>query len=592
MLQFSMRLLEVEVDDDHDHSCFCLTGHACDTGTSSLVLSEEYDNIQTTTNTGITNNQCAKETIYQTSNISTSAFSRTIYHFLLTPLTRWDSARFLHLAVNPTMRDPPRISIEDCSDLTMDNGQENSCQASHSYEDVLFLQSEQSHAFFPFLPLIFRWIANAWIQHLPLSILPPTYEAVVVLAALFWNTTSFIVASMALYYLTLILVGQQSTFISTLSTSSKKERITEETILSLAFQTFLFFCFNPASVFFTAAYSESTFAMCNFVGHAVLAQGMIPTTRGSAVNPTSKNNDNISFRKLVLYSCFALPFWMAASYTRSNGTMQSCWILLLGISLVCSWWRKMSLWKAILGFLHCSLLALMIVLPVFWHDASGYERHCHISTEDEDHVVRPSWCRDLENADEHFSLYGYVQLVHWNVGIFRYYQWKQIPNFLLAAPILILSFAAVVHWIMASWKRYHSETSTDISYPQKVIRWAIASMEDAVPEMKHERRSNATKANMVSGHFYQELLMGPLMLNHYAVLAAISMIGLLIAHVQISTRLICSSCPAIYWFMALCFLGQETGSRMLSFLGKCIPRYCVLYILLGAIMHTNWLPWT
>jgi phosphatidylinositol glycan class V len=258
----------------------------------------------------------------------------------------------------------------------------------------------------------------------------------------------------------------------------------------------------------------------------------------------------------------------------------------------------MSLWKAILGFLHCSLLALMIVLPVVWHDASGYERHCHhISTEDKDHVVRPSWCRrDLENADEHFSLYGHVQLVHWNVGIFRYYQWKQIPNFLLAAPILILSFTAVVHWIMASWERYHLNTSTDISsYPEKVVRWAIASMEDAVPETKHERRSIATNAKMVSGrYFYQELLMGPLMLNHYAVLAAVSMIGLLIAHIQISTRLICSSCPAIYWFMALCFLGrqEETGSRILSFMGKCITRYCVLYILLGAILHSNWLPWT
>ena len=111
---------------------------------------------------------------------------------------------------------------------------------------------------------------------------------------------------------------------------------------------------------------------------------------------------------------------------------------------------------------------------------------------------------------------------------------------------------------MASWKQYYSDTSTDISYLEKVSLWAIASMEDAVPETKHERRSNAINAKMMLGYFYQELLMGPLMLNHCAVSAAVSVIGLLIAHAQISMRLICSSCPAIiYWFIMLCSLDKR-----------------------------------
>ena len=96
----------------------------------------------------------------------------------------------------------------------------------------------------------------------------------------------------------------------------------------------------------------------------------------------------------------------------------------------------MSLWKAILGFLHCSLLALMIALPVFWHDANGYDHHCHTSPEEEDHVVRPSWCRDLENAEEHFSLYGHVQLVHWNVETFDTINGNKYPTFCWLCPFL------------------------------------------------------------------------------------------------------------------------------------------------------------
>ena len=383
--------------------------------------------------------------------------------------------------------------------------------------DDPFLDSEQAHAFFPMFPLMIRRGALFLIQSLPKTFLPPTFEGVLVLSALVINTVSFAIALMCLVDLTLRLT------------------LPNDKAIHVAGMVATLFCMNPASIFFATSYSESFFAMCTFGGYALYTSG---------------------------YFYLAVIPWMAASYTRSNGCLVAAWLLMEGVAVCLQVNRTMM--QRVTSLTCHVLLAVAVVAPAVFHDRAGYHVHCN-------REVQPEWC-DSDMG----SLYAYVQRTHWNVGLFRYFELKQIPNFLLASPILFCSAWGVSRWIRISWKDHMSQYSGrgGIFY---FYQWATRALFRSVVD--------SSPSNCVDN-----ILHGPKMLSHYAVLAAVAMLGLTVAHVQITTRLICSSCPAIYWHMAyLC----DTETRIFGLSARfLICVYLSIFIVIGTILHVNGFPWT
>lgn len=86
-----------------------------------------------------------------------------------------------------------------------------------------------------------------------------------------------------------------------------------------------------------------------------------------------------------------------------------------------------------------------------WHLLTAYIRLCRMASEPAEfcHRIVP-------------NVYPYVQQRYWNVGFLRYYEWKQLPNFFIAAPVLSCSIVGIYRYarlekgILLFWQRSKS----------------------------------------------------------------------------------------------------------------------------------------
>ncbi|NXN80055.1 PIGV mannosyltransferase, partial [Bombycilla garrulus] len=359
-----------------------------------------------------------------------------------------------------------------------------------------------------------------------------------------------------------------------------------------AFLAALLFSLSPAGVFMAAAYSESLFtclalgAMWQLEkGHGWLATLLFSLASGARANGLV----NAGFLLYARGKRFALQLQVAPPPLRK--------LPLLVLRLA-------------------SLAALMcagVFLPFALFQYYAYLRFCGPGTElgqpipepllqlarDKGYRVvgtggaEPPWC-----SQRFPVVYSYIQDTYWNVGFLRYFELRQIPNFLLALPVALLSSWAA--WTYISTNPRHCLT------------------------LGLERRRSEEKGKARDG------FCGPAAFVYVVHSSALLVFGFFCMHVQVLTRFLGSSSPILYWFSAHLLQEHEpllwsTGTdnptsgkplrgkspsscgkgtsdnpvvrlllnwRSLTPLSKSILGFFLGYWLLGLILHCNFLPWT
>ncbi|ETK86254.1 hypothetical protein F441_09246 [Phytophthora nicotianae CJ01A1] len=366
---------------------------------------------------------------------------------------------------------------------------------------------EHFHAFFPLYPLLARWFAR---------LLPLETSAAVIISGWLISNVSFVLAALFLYRLGCVVLRDEV----------------------VARRAAYLFCVAPSSIFMSAVYSESLMCLLSFSGMYFLAR------HAQAVKTRR------SFRDLVL--C-ALLFG-AASATRSNGILLSLFIA----------WHRVTVSPPprevfrFLGFwIRTAALGVLAIGPQLVYFVTSMLPYCpslvrrfgwEVSGTGE--VEDRSWCFDA--VPNLTAMYTFVQSEYWNVGLFRYYELKQLPNFILAAPILVLSLHALHGYFRGN----------------------------VVPG----------KSIVTQGHGWRGTALTP----YYVHWLFMVINALLVAHIQVTTRLLCA-CPPLFWHPASLMCDstvKRKSSTVLTRYGRLVVGYFLLFTVLGSVLFPSFYPWT
>ncbi|KAJ5070543.1 gpi mannosyltransferase 2 [Anaeramoeba ignava] len=367
-------------------------------------------------------------------------------------------------------------------------------------------ENEQSFAFYPLYPILINQTSkfiSFLQQNLPFSF--EFLENPEFLAGVLISNLSNILAAILMFKLTLHL--------------SKNEKFS---VIST-----LMFCLSPANIFMTVIYTESQFALFTFAGIYFL-------------NTSEKNTGNSGrnfFRYLLSIICF-----MLSGATRSNGMINAGFILFDSL-------HRFKIARKITDFLVIifqSLFAVvLIMIPNIVYQFYAYKQFC-LSEFIKNTTGVPSWCNNTIP-----SIYGYVQNHYWNVGFLNYYTFLQIPNFLLAFPIVLISLLGIFY----SWKKDFFNVLTIGFFPDKNSDFQFFTSKNVLVHTFH--------------------------------LLFLTLFGLFIMHVQVITRFLSSSSPFIYWFAAEVVMNPKFRKFSLFLIA-----YFLIFSFVGPLLFTNFYPWT
>lgn len=411
---------------------------------------------------------------------------------------------------------------------------------------------EQSYAFWPLLPLcIFALSKSVFAPLVPLV----GYRAVLGLSGYVVNYMAFVFAATYFHRLSVIVL---------------KDKVA-------AMRASIMFCFNPASIFFSSIYSESLYALLSIGGLCHLMSGAM----------------NLS------------TLWLALSVlARSNGVLNAGYIgfQTMHQAFDAAYYKK-RVYLAVQILLAGALRCLCICLPLFIFQAYGYYNICHGRSADEQ---RP-WCKTRVPM-----VYNFIQSHYWGVGFLKYFKVKQLPNFLLAVPILSLALASMIYYvkqryvvfITLGFRGFKASPVDKSSSPlllyveadtlsrNSILTSGNTSKITQEDQTLRRRRHTIREKDLVelpseSCSLDKEECLTLTLIPFVLHLGFMAGVAFLVMHVQVATRFL-SANPPIYWFASSLPALSEYGKRW----GYLIWAYCAAYILLGTLLFSNFYPFT
>lgn len=404
---------------------------------------------------------------------------------LLGGFARWDAQYFLHIATH-----------------------------GYTYEQTL--------AFYPLFPFIVGLLAKVFYAICP--IMSAYYYSLVV--AVLLNILFFVKAAECLLELSLRLTGNKK----------------------WAQLVAILFCLNPASIFFSAPYSEALYSWLTFKVMLETSDNSISFTRLVVPLSLSLVCRSNGFINLGYVIYFALKTCLSKKVNRMAIVVRS--VLVTGVALT-----FYGITQLYFYYLYCARREITHSPAVITYA----QKHDFILSGVRTNGSSP-WCdKDLPLS------YSYIQNHYWDVGFLNYYHWKQIPNFLLATPILVI----LLHFCC--------------NYIQQHTRYCLylGLMDNKVTK----------KITLFERQIFPFMLHG----------LFLAIFCIFFVHIQVATRLLASSSPLLYWYCANYF--KDTGINSLEeirdiiFLDKSEARrlilcYFVGYAFIGTILFSNFLPWT
>ncbi|XP_042445987.1 GPI mannosyltransferase 2-like [Zingiber officinale] len=432
-------------------------------------------------------------------------------------------------------------------------------EASVVWDGVFFLriaqcgyEYEQAYAFLPLLP--------ACIVLLSRSVFAPLvpiigYRAVLAISGYLLNNLAFLLAAVFFYRVSVIVLKDTAS----------------------ALRASVLFCFNPASIFYSSIYSESLYALFSLGGIYYVFSGA----------------------NTVAILLFAL-----SGSARSNGALNAGYFCFQALRHAYDAINHKKKLLAAQAILIGAIQSILVFVPFLAFQEYGYFTICLGGNSTDS---RP-WCNERVPL-----LYGFLQSHYWGVGFLRYFQVKQLPNFLLASPTLSLAIGSVILYsnlLYEAFQPLHMHKKNDFTLVSKSVESnkssdaPHASANDmsynngqAKKKIKRRKQQEIKQKISVCSEDHKSpdqipqskeeidlILVLPFILH----LAFLTFTAFFVMHVQVSTRFLSAS-PPIYWFASHLLVSNRVNSRRV---GCLICAYFVSYVLLGSLLFSNFYPFT